>query len=693
MPNRFIFLLAIFSFSTSAMPLDIYVSNLGNDKSNGRSFETDQSDIVGPFQSIHRAQQEIRDLKKNGKFKESITIHIQKGKYLQKNPLEFDIRDSGFLGREVHWQAENGPVEIIGAVRVANCMQTDGNIWSCPTAGLDLSKIKFLDNSRKPGNIPGFELFVNSRRLHLARWPDAEWAHIKMPLDERTRFNTIEALPKLTGDISHAQVHILAGNDWYDQFIALAGIDQNKSEISLASNTNYPISSGRRFYIQNIRSTLDSAGEWFYDQANEKILFFPLDNESPKDILISSLQSVLLIKGANYISFNGLSFGYSTDVAISVEKANNIEFRDIEVSNVGTRGVVIKNSNHVSIINSHIHHTGEGGIYSGGGNRNTLEPSDNIIENNHIHNFGMVLINYSPAVALAGVGSIVRHNLIEQGDGLGIWIDGNDHLIEKNEIRHVCEQTSDCGAIYSGRDWTYHGNIIRHNSIHDLFGYGLQNVDISKNTVLYTPSNGVRGVYLDDAVSGFSIIGNLFNNAGAMAIQLGGGRNINIENNIILTNDHALWADYRTPGAEIKKRLTQVPYQSSIWRKKYPKLGEPMFNENWPEGNTISRNIMVSTKPGGLSWRYMLPAQSNLLANNVVWCTAGEIAIDYYILDTAVRRSGASWKEWISQNFEKDSINTDPCVTINGNKATFCAQSPAKKIRFQPIPTDIGLVQ
>ena len=32
---------------------------------------------------------------------------------------------------------------------------------------------------------------------------------------------------------------------------------------------------------------------------------------------------------------------------------------------------------------------------------------------------------------------------------------GNDHVIEYNHIHHMCWNSSDCGAIHSGRDWTW----------------------------------------------------------------------------------------------------------------------------------------------------------------------------------------------------------------------------------------------
>lgn len=181
-----------------------------------------------------------------------------------------------------------------------------------------------------------------------------------------------------------------------------------------------------------------------------------------------------------------------------------------------------------------------------------------------------------------------------------------------------------------------------------------------------------------------------------MAIQLGGGRDNNIENNLFNTEQYAILVDNRWPTynwEENKKRLKAVPYQSQIWRNKYPELAQPMAHENWPEGNKIRRNVIISNKRGGTTLRYWLPEQSNTLSDNLVWNTTGQFNVDYDVLDRLKKRAGAPWQDWVGEGIEHDSINVDPCVTIAGNSATFCAQSPVKQIGFQMIPSDIGLIK
>jgi parallel beta-helix repeat protein len=287
------------------------------------------------------------------------------------------------------------------------------------------------------------------------------------------------------------------------------------------------------------------------------------------------------------------------------------------------------------------------------------------------------------------------HNLIEQGNGLAILLEGNEHLIEKNELHHICMQASDCGAIYSGRDWSWRGNVIRNNYIHEIIGYGMKSLDVTTNQVLYQSPDGARGVYLDDGASGFDVSGNIFENAGLMSLQIGGGRDNKIYNNYFLTNEYAIFIDDRWPTYDWNQNqinLDASSYKTAIWQQKYPELAAPMHNKTWPEGNRIERNILVSTRPEGNSLGYLVPMDSTVIADNLIWSTTGEPTVDYKILEENKTLWEASWAQWTAEKIEQGSIVADPCVTISNKKMATCPDSPVKDIGFDPLPADIGLI-
>jgi len=675
---------------------DYFVSPSGNDNFDGSSSQTTPGSLAtGPFKSLERAQQAIRDLKVKGKFTESITIHILPGQYNLTHPLQFDKRDSGLPGREIHWQAEPGQMVISGGIELLNCRSDNQRLWTCPTSNLNLDNIAYVNKDRMLGDIPGFELFVNGERMQLARWPNTDWAHIGLPEDDHTHFTSMEKLPTDLEADSGTQVHIMPGNDWYDQFIGVAQIEASQNDILLKEKTRYKLQSGRRFYLRNIESQLDAPTEWYYSAKLAQLSFIAQANANPQSIVVSAIDNLIQINGADYLHFSGLRLRYSSETAIVASNTENLTFDEMEISQVGRYAIVAQNALHFSLVNSRIHDTGAGGIVLGGGDRNTLSPSANLIANNDIHHVGRILMTYMPGIEVSGVGATVEHNKISHSPSAAVVFRGNDHLLQKNEIHDACEQASDCGAIYTGRDWTFRGNVIRYNSIHDINGYGLTAVDLNRNTVTYTKPNLAQGIYLDDAASAFLVYGNILNNAGQMAIQLGGGRDTTIENNVIATNrGYAVYVDNRFPNYNWQANLdnlNKVPYQSELWRSRYPELARPMRHANWPEGNTITRNIIIDTGSNRSIVHYYMPAESNAISQNILWSHTGNIRLDYQILDTGKSRAAATWQEWQTEGFEKNSALVDPCAAIVGNQVSFCPESPAWRLGFQALPNDIGL--
>ena len=134
----------------------------------------------------------------------------------------------------------------------------------------------------------------------------------------------------------------------------------------------------------------------------------------------------------------------------------------------GSDAIVIDHGFENGLVGCDIHDIGGMAVRVTGGNRSTLEPAKNYVENCHIHHFAQRKLVYRPAVRLYGVGHRVTHNLIHDAPHQALAFDGNDHLFEFNEIHHVVLQSADAGVVYSGCDWTFRGNVFRHNFVHHI---------------------------------------------------------------------------------------------------------------------------------------------------------------------------------------------------------------------------------
>ncbi len=690
-------------FCSVSIAQDFYVSPNGSDILDGSSATINAKTKTGPFKTLAKAKQTIRDLKAAGKFTEAVTVHVGAGTYQLSSALEFNSADSGEPGKAITWDGVKGATLVTGAIQLKGCQTYDASlpdqILSCPLPASTVAGITQESNDRiKSTNAPKFEVFVDEQRLTLARWPDYDWAHVKAALNNNTKFKVFQQMPALSGNLENARVHIFANNDFYDELIDISQIDLTNNQLTLSSSTRYPINIGRRFFIENIASELNADSEWFYDRPNEKLLFIPAYGSTAKRIYISNSQNLFKLTNANNLKFSNLTLRHSTSSAITISNSDQLSFDNLEINNVGGTGIIASAGTNISVTNNVIHDTGLGGVHLTGGDRATLTPSKNVISNNYIYTFETTLFDVSPAIEVNGVGANVAHNTITNGAGTAIILRGNDHIIERNDISSICESSGDCGAIYSASDWTYRGNTIRYNYIHDSYGYtlNLETLNIDKGIIQYN-YDGARGVYLDNGVSGFNVIGNLVVNSGANGIQIGGGRDNNIENNIIKTNRFSIVIDSRSPYFDWnvnRNSLSTMPINSPLWKAKYPELSKPMAHDTWPEGNRVVRNVTISTAYLGYSLKLYMPSTGNTVDSNLVWHTSSDIRVTYRIIDTGEVKGGALWEDWVSKGIETHSLRADPCLSIVGRKISLtCSNSPTVSLGIKGIPSDFGVIK
>ena len=301
--------------------------------------------------------------------------------------------------------------------------------------------------------------------------------------------------------------------------------------------------------------------------------------------------------GFQIVTLRDLTFEAARGNAVEIRGGSSNRVAGCRIRNLGDWGVTIRGGIGHGVVSCDITDTGDGGVSLQGGDRQTLAPAGHYVENCLFVRQGRWSKCYVPAVLMDGVGTRVSNNLIHDHPHCAILFNGNDHLIEFNEIHHIALETGDVGAIYTGRDYTYRGNRIRHNFIHHTGGVGM----------------GSMGVYMDDCVSGTEIYGNIFFKVQRAAF-LGGGRDHQVINNIFVDCDHAVELDGRGLDTSpvwrgmvddtMRKRLADVPLE--LYRQRYPAMksldqhyGPPAgpaiegaaFKGVPPENNVVARNV------------------------------------------------------------------------------------------------------
>jgi len=638
-------LLIIFlCFSCEQPRSTFFVSPDGNDQNPGSE--------TRPFASLERARDAIRAYKAQHKNlpEEGFTVYLREGSYPLDASFILDAQDSGTEALPVVYRAyQNETARINGGYTLpaASFEKVDDPdvLDRLPKTAhkrvrqLDLKKagIQNFGNIKisgmgYPDVVTPPELFFNGEALTLARWPNDDYVRVNKVIDSGTMprayqddINPLsrEYIPPEERDDpwkgfviqyddnrparwTRADDAWMFGYwywDWADGIVKIDAIDTLKKQIKTVQPSWYSVRENQRYYVFNLLEELDAPGEWYLDRNKGMLYCYPPSGLEPASIQLSMLDKPLVImRNAANIRLENLTFEVSRGHGVHILGGENNLVAGCTLRRLGQKAVVIGNENAIDIddpisgghnngvLSCEIYDTGKGGIVVNGGERRTLTAAGNYAENNHIHHYSRIQKTYTEAIQVYGVGNRAAHNHIHDAPHAAIQFRGNDHLIEYNEIHHVNTEADDAGAIYTGRDWTYRGNVLRYNFMHHIGGV---DGDI-----------GVFGIYLDDAMSSVEAYGNVFYKVWR-AFHIGGGRDHLIANNLIVEGVESIEYDARAyqpkwfAGAMDREsgtlfvRLRKIPYQETPWRTKYPKLvnileGDPGV----PSGSIVEKNVI-----------------------------------------------------------------------------------------------------
>jgi len=479
--------------------------------------------------------------------------------------------------------------------------------------------------STKPGQL---ELFYRGVPMNLARWPDQGYT-LLLPAQE---LDAVGCSFFLRG----ADVRTLAqdpdlmatgywARDWADETLAVKSVDPTTGLMTLqAPCPQFGIKAGQRVFLQNALSQLDHPGEWYLDRVSGILYFWPPGPLGKGDVEVSFLPALITTEGANHVRFWGLTFEMARGDALSINGGADVLVSHSTIRNVGGRAANIGGSRN-GFSGVDVYDTGEGGVYLWAGDRQTLTAGNLFVEHSRIRRFNRLARTYRPAIQIGGVGNRAIGNLISNGTHNAIMFFGNDHLIAFNDISNVAAESGDVGAIYTGRDWTARGTVIRNNFFHDIHAPGLW---------------GSRGVYLDDQASGIIVKGNVFVRVDS-PVFIGGGRDNVVEQNMFISSSPAIHLDARgltwqreltqDPNGILRKRLSEVPFNKSPYRDRYPKLASILADDTGaPKYNLIHGNIFVAATP------------LDLQAETAQWVSADgllELSVDRFRTRTAALMS------------------------------------------------------
>ena len=378
------------------------------------------------------------------------------------------------------------------------------------------------------------ELYVDSERAKLAQWPNGsayQTGGFRTDEDNDAYYYIPEEKYELWKNDKNFWYYGCPEIDWF-MIVAYQGqymrLDEKYKALALI-DCNFVPNKDSNLWVQNIPEEIDEPGEYYWDTDTGMLYYYPKKDVKESTFSFSQLpREFVRLESVENIVFDGIIFenGRGSAVYSPTGDQNHTDNRAISVRNCTFRCIGANAlwffATESEITGNSLYELGCGGIWLRGGdnyNEHTVH-SRNVISDNVIHDVSQRYKIDEQPIRTIGTGFTISRNLIYNAPHSAIIIFGAETVVEYNCIHDVCRETSDAGAIYTGRSWAYANSAIRYNYIYSI------------------PENdhGGRpcGIYLDDMVASLEVRGNIVKDVSGVGIGLCSGKYNLLENNLLI---------------------------------------------------------------------------------------------------------------------------------------------------------------
>jgi hypothetical protein len=452
--SLFLVLLLSQSF-TITNTADFYISTDGNDQWSGTLASPNNSQTDGPFATLERARDAVRELKANNKASD-ITVLIRGGQYYLNKTVLFGLEDSAPNGHTITYAAYPGEEPIFSSgIKIDGWKELGRNV---PQVLPEMAKNKVWV-ADLPSELDRFHILYDAdRSIPRARCQGFNPLELKNDQNKHDPYNTM-AFPKgklrAWDNIEDVEI-VIRPIPWTMHILPLVSVDEEEMIAKTAVRGIYELKVNRRLsegdavWVENALEGLDSPGEWVLNTKERKLYLWPI-GEKPSDQIYAPLLTVL-IKVEGKIDFDGptdipvkglifkdLNFTQADRGTVNKDDKASIQ-HDWEIIDKDDALIRFRGSENCVVQNCKFYNSGGSAI------RMDLYSQGNRVEGNEINNLGgggIHLIGYGPGTKNVNKNNKIINNHIHHSGllywhahAIVLWQSGSN-LVSHNLIHHM----------------------------------------------------------------------------------------------------------------------------------------------------------------------------------------------------------------------------------------------------------------
>ena len=197
-------------------------------------------------------------------------------------------------------------------------------------------------------------------------------------------------------------------------------------------------SDNQQFIIQNDARTLDVQNEWYYNKSTKKLRIY--STATPAGVQIATLDSLVVLTGRSYITFDNISFQGANTQSIQINHSPNVTIQNCDINFSGREGIFgskTGSSLYLLIQNCTINHINNNGIDIPKVDFDNATIRLNTIKNCGVY-YGMIDrgdgvngANTAQACSAVGANALIEYNTIDSMGFMGIRFFGKQYYRAK----------------------------------------------------------------------------------------------------------------------------------------------------------------------------------------------------------------------------------------------------------------------